>query len=65
MQKAYRVYKEALRKGFLVRPDRCGDCEREGSIHGHHPDYTKPLDVKWLCPYCHMSKNHTKEHRAA
>lgn len=44
------VYK-AIRSGELVR-GRCeqeneGDCS--GRIEGHHDDYSKPLDVRWLC----------------
>jgi hypothetical protein len=45
----------AIRDGKLTRLP----CEVCGvpSSHGHHDDYSKPLDVRWLCP-----KHHTKEH---
>ena len=43
----------ALKLGKLVKPDRCG-CGAIGDIHGHHPDYSKPLDVVWLCGGCHV-----------
>lgn len=31
------------------------DCERCGAAnaHAHHDDYTRPLDVRWLCRACH------------
>jgi hypothetical protein len=25
--------------------------------HAHHLDYTRPYDVEWLCPGCHMRKH--------
>jgi hypothetical protein len=43
----------AIRKGEIVRPDACESCGRECRPHGHHPDYAKPLEVRWLCPSCH------------
>lgn len=44
------VYK---RRGKL-RPEPCADC---GSPHVemHHPDYSKPLQVEWLCRPCHLA----------
>lgn len=43
----------ALRDGRLVRPDHCSKCGNKGKVFGHHPDYSKPLDVIWLCQPCH------------
>jgi hypothetical protein len=35
-------------------------CERCGStirVHGHHEDYSKPLEVMWLCPIHHAERH--------
>jgi len=48
-----------VRIGKLVRPNKCESCLLEGRVHGHHPDYNFPENVKWLCPRCH-SKEHSK-----
>ena len=45
---------KALREGELVRPSHCEECET-GHTHGHHDDYEKPLEVRWLCPSCHFT----------
>jgi ribosomal protein S27AE len=41
----------AIEKGRISREP----CERCGSdpAHAHHDDYTKPLDIRWLCSSCH------------
>lgn len=46
----------ALRSGRLKKPERCQGCGRSSSetrIGAHHYDYTRPLDVIWLCAACH------------
>ena len=44
----------AVRSGKLTKPDRCQNCGKIGSVEGHHHDYSKPLDVRWICTLCHM-----------
>lgn len=43
----------AVRRGDLIRPDRCEKCKKRRKVHGHHDDYSKPLEVRWLCSECH------------
>lgn len=36
------------------RPAACQHCGRSPSrLTRHHPDYTEPLIVEWLCQRCH------------
>jgi predicted ATP-dependent endonuclease of OLD family len=51
----------AILKGKIGKPNKCSKCGRIANrryIHGHHFDYSKPLEVIWLCVKCH-----TEEHR--
>jgi hypothetical protein len=43
----------AIRNGELIRSKNCSECNSDYKIEGHHDDYTKPLQVKWLCELCH------------
>ena len=44
----------AVQSGELVRQP-CEKCGSEEQIEAHHDDYTKKLDVRWLCHKCHMA----------
>lgn len=45
----------AIRAGRLARPDACSKCGAPCKPHGHHDDYAKPLQVRWLCRACHRT----------
>jgi hypothetical protein len=58
---AKRRLRSAIEAGKIVRPSQCGQCGKPGRVHGHHHDYTKPLEVKWLCALCHAWEHKGKE----
>ena len=49
--------KVAIRNGTLVRPDKCSNCFKRRKPQAHHPDYSKPLDIVWLCTGCHADEH--------
>jgi len=55
--------REALKRNLLIRPDRCSVCDVGCTPHGHHEDYSKPLEVIWVCPQCHSNIHKTKQNK--
>ncbi len=56
--KAHEIVRYAIETGELVpEPCPCGETE----VEGHHPDYNKPLEVKWLCKKCHIHEHKKKD----
>lgn len=53
--KAEGLVNEAIRYGKLKRPDKCESCGKECKPQAHHYDYSKPLEVVWLCTACHAN----------
>lgn len=45
----------AISSGKLIRPDKCSTCHKKIFTEAHHFDYSKPLDVLWLCKDCHCN----------
>jgi len=50
------------RSGTIVPPDACERCGSAGPLQAHHPDYSKPLDVVWLCTTCHGREHRKPDH---
>ena len=59
---AHVAVQEARRLGALV-PGPCEVCSKT-PVAAHHDDYTKPLEVRWLCKQCHAD-HHIKERACA
>lgn len=52
------ILNNAINTGKLKRETVCSQCRLNSRIQAHHPDYSKPLDVKWLCTKCHALEHH-------
>jgi hypothetical protein len=50
--KATAIVGRAVRSGKLFS-EPCSECGCNENIHAHHDDYSKPLNVRWLCAACH------------
>ena len=59
-RRAHYLTSNAIRDGRLIRQP-CEKCGEEKS-EAHHDDYTKPLEVRWLCRRHHL-EHHGKEYR--
>ena len=56
--KAHKAVEIALKNGHMARGN-CSVCGTDKEVEGHHPDYTKPLEVTWLC-IPHHQEEHIK-----
>lgn len=55
--KARTMVSNRIRRGQLERQP-CEVCAATEGVQAHHDDYSKPLDVRWLC-----RKHHGEVHR--
>ncbi len=59
-QRARSALHGALHRGKIIKPTECSRCGKSPprrDLHGHHHDYTKPLDVEWVCQKCHQAED--------
>ncbi len=54
---AHVILGNRVSSGHVIKPDACEGCEATTRLDGHHEDYSKPLDVQWLCRTCHTRKH--------
>ena len=60
--KARYTLANALKNGKIMKSLNCDECKIKEKLQAHHHDYSKPLDVIWLCTTCH-AKVHSKYFR--
>lgn len=58
--KARYTLRNAIVDGKVLKPKTCSLCNSAKRIQAHHHDYSKPLDVVWLC-YTHHKELHIKQ----
>ncbi len=61
-EKVRRILRNGVHRGLVKKPDSCMECGKftdRRRLHGHHPDYSKALEVEWLCSICH-GRRHRK-----
>jgi hypothetical protein len=51
-QAARSTANNSLKTGKIEKIHDCIICGKHGT-QMHHPDYSQPLDVVWLCKECH------------
>jgi hypothetical protein len=53
--KARTAVSNAVRDKRIEKPEKCVQCgNAHNYLSAHHEDYSRPLDVIWLCPPCHI-----------
>tara|TARA_R100001594_G_scaffold53735_1_gene87269 strand:+ start:9039 stop:9401 length:363 start_codon:yes stop_codon:yes gene_type:complete len=61
--KAHNTVNNAIRDKRLDKKTECESCGSDFHVVAHHDDYSKPLEVRWLCQACH-TKWHSKNGEA-
>lgn len=62
--RAQNTLARGVRAGKVVR-GTCEVCGTPDDVQGHHDDYTKPLDVRWLCRQHHMELHRARTDHGA
>ncbi len=52
-KRAQGVAARSVKTGKIKVKTNCESCGVGGRLHKHHPDYSLPNLVVWLCPKCH------------
>lgn len=64
--KANNLVSYAIKLG-QIKPKPCEICgkKKPNRIEAHHPDYSKPFAVRWLCVPHHKMQHHTSSKRVS
>jgi len=50
---AHSAVERAVKSGKIIPKQLCEVCGSSGRLEAHHHDYTKKLEIIWLCKVCH------------
>jgi len=53
----------AINNKSIKRVDVCSVCGSNYFVDAHHEDYSKPLEVQWLCRLCHRKADRARRDR--
>lgn len=65
--RAHNRLSKAVSTGKLAKPSKCERClqsKTSRQLDGHHRDYSKPLEVQWLCRQCHKDRHREEQGEA-
>lgn len=51
--RAHNLVNAHIRRGKIAKGESCEVCGDSDRLHAHHDDYSKPTEIRWLCPQCH------------
>jgi hypothetical protein len=55
-RQANMIVGNAISSKKISKPKECEECSvKDVRLEGHHDDYNKPLEVRWLCSACHRA----------
>ena len=53
--------RQTAKRMISIKGQKCSICGVTKNIERHHPDYSKPLEVQFLCHECHTIFHYPKE----
>ena len=52
--RSHEKVQQAIQRGKIKKSSFCTLCYEKENIQGHHEDYSFPLEVVWVCQFCHV-----------
>lgn len=52
-----RAYANVYQRRGKLKSQPCEKCGTHLRIEKHHDDYSKPLEVRWICRECHLKEH--------
>lgn len=56
-RRAREILHNAVKYKKVKKPSTCEKCSNK-NVQAHHLDYSKPLEVVWVCRSCHENLHH-------